>query len=328
MVLAGDIGGTKVNLALYILENDELKLITQSQFASKDFDTFDEVVEDFKKTNSLNSVDSVCIGVAGPVLDGRCKITNLSWDIKEENLKKQLNTSKVKLINDLEATAYGMLYLKDEDFIDLNVNAEDKKGNIAVIAAGTGLGEGFIFYDGENYHPIATEGGHTDFAPISPLQDELLSWLRLRHPSHVSYERIVCGGGIYTIYEFLVEKNFAPIPEVMKNIAQGVDKSAVISKCALEDKDPLCIKTLKIFCEIYATEAGNLALKSMSLGGVYIGGGISPKILPFIQSKDFFDNFVRKGRFEPLLKKMKLKLSLNDKTALLGSARYAFDKLL
>jgi len=328
VILAGDIGGTKTNLALFELENGELKIVAQEKFSSKAYDKFIDLIDDFKKKYCTSKIDALCLGIAGPIVDERCRTTNLPWDIKASDLKDEFGIQSVKLLNDLESTAYGMLYLKDDEFISLNPNGRKSNGNIAVIAAGTGLGEAILYFDGESYHPIGTEGGHTDFAPISSQQDELLSWLRRRYPGHVSYERIVSGIGIYTIYEFLSETNFAPQPNAMLNIVDGVDKSAMVSSCALEQNDPLCLEALRLFADIYAAEAGNLALKSMSLGGVFIGGGIAPKILPIIKSDYFLNAFFSKGRFEELLRRMPLKVSLNQETALIGAARFAFDKLV
>ena len=328
MILAGDIGGTKVNLALYELENNELKVVAQEQFVSRDYEKFSYIVEAFKESSSMPKIEAACFGIAGPIINERCRTTNLPWDIKAADLKEQLDTSSVKLLNDLESTAYGMLYLKEEEFVSLNATGRKTKGNIAVIAAGTGLGEAILFWDGKQYHPIGTEGGHTDFAPISSQQDELLTWLRKRYPGHVSYERIVSGAGIYIIYEFLSETGFAPEPQAMLNIKEGEDKSAMVSQCALNQKDPLCLESLRLFAEIYAAEAGNLALKSMSLGGVYIGGGIAPKIMPIIESEYFLNAYASKGRFEEMLRGVEVKVSLNQETALLGSARYAYDKLV
>lgn len=328
MILAGDIGGTKVNLALYERKNNELQIIMQKQFVSKNYDKFSHLIDEFKQLTSMPKIEAACFGIAGPIINERCRTTNLPWDIKASDLKEQLNTNSVKLLNDLEATAYGMLYLNEEEFVSLNETGRKTKGNIAVIAAGTGLGEAILFWDGKEYHPIGTEGGHTDFAPISSQQDKLLTWLRKRYPGHVSYERIVSGVGIYIIYEFLSETGFAHEPKAMLNIKEGEDKSAMISQCALTQKDPLCLETLKLFAEIYGAEAGNLALKSMSLGGVYIGGGIAPKIMPIIKSEYFLNAYASKGRFEEMLRGVEVKASLNQETALLGSARYAFDKLV
>ncbi len=328
MILAGDIGGTKTNLALFELVDGKLETIVQEQFVSKNYEKFMDLIITFKQKHSIKKIDALCLGIAGPIIDERCRTTNLPWDIKASELKQEFGITSVKLLNDLESTAYGMLYLEEEEFISLNPTGRKKKGNIAVIAAGTGLGEAILYFDGKGYNPIGTEGGHTDFAPITSQQDELLTWLRRRYPGHVSYERIVSGIGIYTLYEFLVETNFAPQPQAMLNLEDDVDKSAMVSRCALEQNDPLCLEALRIFAEIYAAEAGNLALKSMSLGGVYIGGGIAPKILPIIKSEYFLNAFFSKGRFEDLLRMMELKVSLNQETALIGSARYAFDKLV
>jgi glucokinase len=307
--------------------NGTLEIRVQHQFASGEFSTFSEVISKFLELSSATSLDAACFGIAGPIIDGNCRTTNLPWNISTIDLQKLLKTNNVRLLNDLEATAYGMLYLPQESFVELNSKACHTEANRAVIAAGTGLGEGMLFYDGKNYHPSGSEGGHCDFAPLTPLQDELLKWLRNRYPSHVSFERILSGPGIYTLYEFLKESGFAPEPSLMQNITEKEDKSAVISKCALELNDPLSLKTLEIFAEIYGAEASNLALKTLSLGGIYIGGGIAPKILPILTNNHFMRGFLAKGRFEELLSRMPVKISLNAETALLGAAHFAFDKL-
>jgi len=328
MILAGDIGGTKTNLALYEYIDDTLKLQAQHQFISQDYKSFSDVVAEFIALCGVKDMDAVCLGIAGPVVDGVCRTTNLPWVIETKVLQKECNTEKVRLLNDLEATAYGMLYLQEEEFVELNQNAKSIDANCAVIAAGTGLGEAILFYDGESYHPLGSEGGHCDFAPLNTLQDELLVWLRKRHPMHVSIERIVSGAGICTIYEFLKERGFADEPEAMLSLRSDEDKNAVISKCALDGQDPLCVETMRIFVEIYGAEAGNLALKSLSLGGLYIGGGIAPKILPLLRDGTFYKAFVSKGRFETVLENMPLKVSLNQETALLSAIHFAVDKLL
>jgi glucokinase len=327
MILAGDIGGTKTNLALYERVNGALTMKVQQQFASQEFATFAEVIAAFLKQTSPAFINAACFGIAGPVVAGNCRTTNLPWNISTTELQKLLNTSSVRLLNDLEATAYGMLYLPNEAFVELNPKANYTEANRAVIGAGTGLGEGMLFYDGQNYHPSASEGGHCDFAPLNAEQDKLLVWLRKRYPTHVSYERILSGPGIYALYEFLKESGFAPGPLEMQNADENADKSALISVCALKSNDPLCSKTLELFAEIYGAEASNLALKTLSLGGVYVGGGIAPKILPFMKSNHFMRGFLSKGRFNELLEKMPIKISLNAETALLGAAHFADDKL-
>lgn len=327
MILAGDIGGTKTNLALFESIDGHLQLEVQHQFASRDFSSFGEVIDAFNKKVTLPKIEAVCFGIAGPVIEGRCRTTNLPWEITTADLQEQLETQHVRLLNDLEATAYGMLYLGEEEFVTLNPTAQPTNGNRAVIAAGTGLGEAMLYYDGKAYHPIASEGGHTDFAPMTAQQDELLVWLRNHYPKHVSYERILSGPGIYTLYQFLAQTHFASEPQKMLQIAKGEDASAMVSHCALNDGDVLCMETLRLFVEIYGAEAGNLALKSISLGGVYIGGGIAPKILS-VMTNDFMQGFKAKGRFEAMLSGMEVKISLNQETALMGAVHFAQDKLL
>ena len=327
MILAGDIGGTKTNLALFEAEQGKLRVVVQKQFASQNYASLSEVIEAFKQKTVMPTIDAACFGIAGPIIEGRCETTNLPWQISTLALQHYLGVKNVRLINDLEATAYGMLYVPEEEFVDLNPTGQTFKGNRAVIAAGTGLGEGILFDDGVQYHPIGSEGGHSDFAPLTPQQDDLLQWLRTRYPEHVSYERILSGPGIYTLYEFLYESGFAPQPQSMMHIPKGKDRSAFVSECALSEGDPLCVETLRLFAQIYGAEAGNLALKSMSLGGVYIGGGIAPKILPMLTDSHFMNAFVSKGRFEKMLRRMPVRVCLNPETALLGAAYFAHDTL-
>ena len=325
MILAGDIGGTKTNLALYELTNAGLELQFTKQYSSQAYEDFLEIFEDFFAQSGVHIIEALCLGIAGPIINGVCKTTNLPWVIETTKLQEFCKTKKVRLLNDLEATAYGMLYLGEEEFVDINPNAVSVAANRAVIAAGTGLGEAMLYYDGANYHPIGSEGGHCDFAPLNPLQDELLVWMRKRHSDHVSVERLVSGDGVGTIYAFLKERGGFEEPEAVKNATVGEDINAIISKCALEEKDALSLATMNLFVEIYGAEAGNLALKSLSLGGVYIGGGIAPKILPFLEDGIFLKAFVSKGRFASMLSKMSIKISLNQNTALQGAAHFCVD---
>jgi len=327
MILAGDIGGTKTVLALCEKMDSGVSVREKRQFPSREYGSFAEVVGAFLSACGDVSIDAACFGIAGPVIDGKCHTTNLAWDIAESDLQKQLGTQRVKLLNDLEATAYGMLYLDEEAFVVLNPYGRKQQGNRAVIAAGTGLGEAFLFWDGAHFHPSASEGGHCDFAPTTAQQDQMLKWLRSRFKGHVSYERLLSGPGIYTIYEYLRESGFAPESPWMQEVAKSDDKSAIISQYALEYHNPLCVETLRLFCQIYGQEAGNLALKALSLGGFYIGGGIAPKILPMMQEPYFLDAFFAKGRFEEMLRSMEVKISTDPETALLGAAHYAADKL-
>lgn len=327
MILAGDIGGTKTNLALFKIQEGTLVIQAQQQFASREFSSLTEMIMAFEQQTSISQIDAACFGVAGPIIEGRCRTTNLPWDISTVDLQKYLHIDKVRLMNDLEATAYGMLYLPEDEFVDLNPEGRALDGNRAIIAAGTGLGEAMLYYDGSDYHPIGSEGGHSDFAPVTGQQDELLKWMRNRYPGHVSYERILSGPGIYTLYEFLHESGFAAQPVSMMHIPEGKDRSVMISECAFKEHDPLCLEALRMFAEIYGAEAGNLALKSMSLGGVYIGGGIAPKILQVLTNNHFMNGFATKGRFEEMLRSMQVKISLNPETALLGAAHFAVDRL-
>lgn len=325
MILAGDIGGTKTNLALYEERSGVLELHFLQEFASRSYSDFIEILEEFFASSGICKIEALTLGIAGPIIDGVCKTTNLPWIIETTKLQEFCKTKKVKLLNDLEATAYGMLYLGEEEFVEINPNAVSLLANRAVIAAGTGLGEAMLYYDGATYHPIGSEGGHCDFAPQNALQDELLFWLRKRHSDHVSIERLVSGDGIGTIYAFLKERGGFEESEALKNATALEDINAIISRCALEQKDALSLATMKLFVEIYGAEAGNLALKSLSLGGVYIGGGIAPKILPFLQDGIFLKAFVSKGRFASMLSEMSIKISLNQKTALLGAAHFCVD---
>ncbi|WFP49920.1 glucokinase [Methylomonas sp. EFPC3] len=323
MILAGDIGGTKTVLALIeTLGDGSLNCLREQTFASGEFASFDEILDLF--LNGSGKVSAACFGIAGPVLNQRCQTTNLPWLLDGAELKQRLGTERVKLLNDLEAMAIGMLHLQTQDFIELNPNAEAQTGNIAVIAAGTGLGEAILHWDGNNYHPIATEGGHCDFAPQNPQQDRLLAYLRQKYPAHVSWERVLSGLGFSNIYDFLVDSRYAPpcpaIPAAAD--AAGVDRNALISRLGVDGEDPVCRETVRLFAELYGTEAGNLALKAFASGGVFIGGGIGPKIRPILESGEFLQAFVAKGRFQAMLSKVPVKLALNPRTPLLGAMHY------
>lgn len=327
MILAGDIGGTKTILGLFEWEDNTLKLHAKEQFSNCDYFSFEDILNVFKEKLTLTHIDSACFGIAGPVIKGVCSMTNLPWEVITSDLKAYLGIQNVRLLNDLEATAYGMLYINEDEFVHLNPDGRKMEGNRAVIAAGTGLGEAMLYDDCSVYHPIGSEGGHSDFAPLSSQQDALLQWLRHRYPEHVSYERVLSGAGIYTLYQFLAQSGFAPEPLTMLKIAEDKDPSAMVSECALKENDPLCMEALRLFALIYGAEAGNLALKTMSLGGVYIGGGIAPKILPVFVDGHFMKGFLSKGRFNDMLRQMEVKLSFNSETALLGAAHFAHDKL-
>ena len=321
MILAGDIGGTKTVLSLLTKTTDgSFRCIQENSFASTEFANFDILLDSFLSADI--SISSACFGVAGPIVNQRCQTTNLPWLLDATELQKKLGTPHVKLLNDLEATALGMLQLTEADLVELNPDAQTKKGNIAIIAAGTGLGEAILYWDGCHYQPIATEGGHCDFAAQTPQQDKLLTYLRKHYPDHVSYERIISGDGISHLYDFLAEQQFAPLCAEVTTLAENHDRNALISHLGVSNADPLCAEAINLFVDLYGAETGNLALKSLATGGIFIGGGIAPKILPALQTGRFLRAIISKGRFSSLLSTFSVKVSLNQRTPLLGAIHY------
>lgn len=318
LLLAGDIGGTKTDLILF--DTQSASQVKQGTFASQKYKSLEEILAEF-----LGGVDCkvkrACFGVAGPVDHGRCHTTNLPWVIDAQLLEKKAPLERVFLLNDLEANAYGIQVLPSDQFFTLN-EGEKKTGHCALISAGTGLGEAGIYFDGRVLHPFACEGGHADFAPRCPLEVELLLYLK-KEFGHVSYERVLSGPGLYNIYRFLLEtKKVDPATDVLK----GVDPSQaprVISEQGVKKTSALCVESLKVFASIYGAEAGNLALKFLSLGGLYLGGGIAPKILPALQEGEFLAAYKAKGRFDALLSSIPVRVVLNEDTALLGALDYA-----
>lgn len=321
MILAGDIGGTKTILSILTRDtHGSLTCLQEQTYASQQFTKFDDILTAFLPAEV--KIKSACFGVAGPVVNQRCQTTNLPWLLDATELKKKLATSKVKLLNDLEAMALGMLYLPEHDLVELNPDAETQTGNIAVIAAGTGLGEAILYWDGNKHYPMATEGGHSDFAAQNTQQDLLLAYLRKSYPDHVSCERILSGSGFSHLYDFLCDQGFAPPCPVVPEINSGIDRNAVISRLGVAGEDPLCAEAVRLFVELYGAETGNLALKSLATGGIFIGGGIGAKILPAMQDNKFMRAFKAKGRFLPLLEKIPVKLSINPRAPLIGAINY------
>jgi len=322
-ILAGDLGGTKTLLALYRERSGRYALLRDATFPSRAHATFEEILDAFLAGGPQETIDAACFDVAGPVVEGRVRTTNLPWTLDETALAAKLGTPRVKLLNDLEATAYGMLALTADDLVCLHPGASPaRKGHVAVIAAGTGLGEAYLFWDGAAYHPIASEGGHADFAPRSDLEIGLLRWLREKLGGHVSWERVLSGPGLYAVYQYLRDTGFAPEPDwLAREIASG-DPGAAISEGALTRNDPLCTKALDAFCELYGAEAGNMALRGLTYGGVFVGGGIGPKILPALK-RGFPRGYLDKGRFASLVGSIPVHLSLEPRTALIGAAHYA-----
>jgi glucokinase len=324
MILASDIGGTKTLIALFEPQpGDRLRLVREQTFVSKDHQSLEEIVTAFLQGEKTAQVEAACFGAAGPVLERRCQTTNLPWLIEEINLVKASGVARVRLLNDLEATAYGMLFLEPHELHPLNPHARGRRqGNVAVIAAGTGLGEAMLCWDSEQYYPVASEGGHGDLAPHGPQEVELMRYLH-RQYEHVSRERVLSGPGIHNLFCFLRDTTGRqPTAEVAEKMAKG-DPSAAITQAALAGSDPLCLEAMDVFCRMYGAEAGNLALTCVAIGGVYVGGGIAPKILPLLERGPFLHGFLQKGRLSELLETVPVHVCLNERTALLGAAHFA-----
>lgn len=322
LVLAGDIGGTSARLAYFEQRDGRLAAVAEEIKHSRDYPSLDAAVLEFKRKYNY-SVSSACFGVAGPVNHGRVEAPNLPWIIESAVLERELGIAKVYLINDLEANAHGLSELMERDFAVLAPGIPGAIGNAAVISAGTGLGEAGLYWDGEMHHPFAAEGGHTDFAPANELQVELWLYLRKKFSGHVSWERVLSGPGQYNIYEFLRETGKGKEEPWLAEEMKAGDPSAVISHRGLDGSSPLCKQAIEVFAEIYGAAAGNLALKFLATGGVFIGGGIAPKILPELQDPRFMKAFCDKGRLRVLLEQIPVRVVLNDKTALLGAGHVA-----
>lgn len=321
LILAGDIGGTKTRLALFSDEEKRSDPLFEETLQSQNYESLIEVIQIFLKGKSAK-IDAACFGFAGPIVDQKCQATNLPWYVDAEELKGFLGIGRLKLLNDLEAIAFGTLFLEKRELSILNKGDLFAKGNRVVIAAGTGLGEGMLFWDGTKYHTSASEGGHCDFAPRNPIEMDLLTYLLSRY-SRVSYERILSGPGLLNIYRFFKEKEQEEEPSWLSERLKNEDPGAVITALALAEKSTLCVKTLDLFISIYGAEAGNLALKIFATGGVYIGGGIAPKILEKLSDGTFMKAFKDKGRYASLMERLPVQVILNDKTGLLGAAKYA-----
>ena len=320
MILAGDIGGTKTTLALFEETPDGLRERRREEFASRDYASLEEILERFLGSSDRR-FEAGCFGVAGPVLAGRCKTTNLPWTLSEETLARVTGAPRVKLINDLEAAAYGMLFLESNEFVNLNPAADDTlTGNIAVISAGTGLGQALLFWDGVHHCPGPSEGGHADFAPRNAEEIDFLHFLQRKYRAHVSYERVLSGSGLADLYAFFRQSSSQPEPA--RALAE-IDKAAAISEAALSGRDPVCLKAVETFVSIYGAEAGNLALKFFAVGGVIVGGGIAPKILPILKNGEFMNSFRSKGRYQEWLSRIPVKVALNVRAPLIGAAHRA-----
>ncbi len=321
MILSADIGGTKTNVALFQISGKVLRSVAMETYASREHSSLEEILEKFLAVRD-GSVSRACFGVAGPVKHGRSETTNLAWVVDSSHLARMLGLRRVGLLNDMEATAWGIGALAPKDLAVINPGRPDPQGNGAVIAAGTGLGEAGLEWNGKERWPFASEGGHSDFAPRNELEIELLRYLAAKF-GHVSYERALSGPGLHNIYNFLRDTKRAEEPAWLAEELAREDPSAVISRVALEERAAICERAMDYFVEIYGAEAGNLALKMMATAGVYLGGGIAPKIAARLKRRDFLEAFVSKGRLRPLLEDVPVSIILNDGAALLGAARWA-----
>jgi len=320
-VLAGDVGGTKTSLAIFEVEGSKIDTLALEKYPSQQFGSLDEIVRRFSNTNG-NKCEFASFGIAGPVRDGKSETTNLPWLVDAQSLASAMGFRKVWLMNDLEANAWGISALEEKDFFVLNEGKPNRSGNASIISAGTGLGQAGLYWDGKRYQPFASEGGHADFAPHSDLEISLLQYLKHRY-THVSWERVVSGMGLVNIYEFLREHRNYETPSWLGDEMQSGDSAAAISQAAQTNRCPVCSESLELFIHLYGAEAGNHALKIMATGGVFIGGGIAPKILDKLKGPAFMRAFQSKGRMESLMRDMPIKVILNDLTALYGPAVFA-----
>lgn len=320
-ILAADIGGTKTSLGLFELRDGVLTLLRETTVPSKAHATFEGIVTQFLETNPCAPY-ILSIGVAGPVLNNQVKLTNLSWELDGDRLERELGITHAVLINDLEATAYGLTGLNAEDIAPVFDPGEGTPGNMAILAPGTGLGEAGLFWDGAAYRPFATEGGHSDFAPRTELDLELQTYLK-GVSDIVSCEHVVSGPGIYRIYRFLRDVKGHKEPAwLTENFKAGNDPAAVISHAAMRELDATCMKTMELFVAYMAREATSLVLKHKATGGLLLGGGIPPRIYPLLREELFRRQFIQNSQMTDLLEGVSIRVILNSKAALIGAAYF------
>lgn len=329
MILAGDVGGTKVHLALYSFTDGRLESVRDQKFPAHQFAALDDVVNKFlagdADTPAVNKEEIVaaCFGCPGPVREGRLKLTNLPWTLDVRDLTESLSIRNVFLINDLEANGYGIPELVPDKIFTLHAGDASAVGHRGLVSAGTGLGEALLIWDGKSHRPIPSEGGHCDFAPRTNREIAMLKYLRQTLNGRVSFERVVSGLGIKNVYAFLRDVEKLDEPQWLRARLAAEDPNAVIAQCAEDGSSSICFETMKTFSAAYGAEAGNVALKVLSMGGIYLGGGIPPRILKTLQNGAFIQAFLDKGRLSPLLQSVPVRVILDDTCALLGAAAYA-----
>jgi glucokinase len=325
VILAGDVGGTKCNLALFAEKNGKLEVVFRERFASKEFAQFDLIIKEFSRRAApylgSDKIRAAGFGVAGPVINNRIHATNLPWIVDADTLSREVGVQSIVLVNDLGATGHSLEHLRPEDFCVLNTGKPLRGASRALLAAGTGLGEGILFWDGTRYKVVPSEGGHSDFAPRTDQQIDLLKFMRRRYPQ-VSWELILSGRGFRTIHEFLAPSVKHPVFE-----DPDADPAPFITKSGLAKSCPICVQTLDLWTSVYGAEAGNLALKVLALGGVYVAGGIAVKILPKMTDGTFFNSFKDKWHFTNMLGDVPLSIVLNESAPLIGAAYEAYASL-
>lgn len=321
MILAGDVGGTKVHLALYDFNNGKLTYKRENRFPAKEYSGLEDIVREFL---SSDKATAACFGVPGPVRDGRLRLTNLPWTLDSRELAANLGIAHVFLINDLEANGYGIAELQPDQIYTLAEGDNSQIGNRALISAGTGLGEGILIWNGRTHTPYPSEGGHADFAARNEDEIDLLRYLKQKYNGRVSWERVVTGMGMTSIFEFLRDvRGMEVSPSLAEEIAAAHDPNSVITEMALAGRSEICEHTMDMFVSAYGAEAGNLALKILSVGGLYIGGGIAPRILEKLKDGTFMKAFTDKGRLSQLLINMPVRVILESRAAVMGAAAFA-----
>jgi glucokinase len=324
LILAGDVGGTKVALALFDFQSGNLHHAAEKRYPAKDYPGLEAIVKEFlAEYQQEGNVSAACFGVPGPVRHGVLRLTNLPWTLDSRKLSLDLGIDHVFLINDLEANGYGIPELKAEQIFTLSAGDPSSAGSRALISAGTGLGEAFLVWNGKRHIPMASEGGHCDFAARNEDEIDLLRHLQKKLGGRVSYERVIAGVGIKDVYDFLRDVRKMDEPTWLRERMATEDPNAVIGELGESAKNDLCAKTLDIVVGAYGAEAGNLALKVLATGGVYVGGGIAPKILKKLQDGAFMKAFTDKGRLSDLLVQTPVRVILESRAALIGAAAYA-----
>ncbi|MGO9607976.1 MAG: glucokinase [Candidatus Binataceae bacterium] len=327
LVLAGDIGGTKTLLGIFREEDRDLILVRELRYPTAQFPSLESICAEFLRSGPEVDIAAACFGVPGPVIGGTATPSNIRWQISDKAMSSALGGVQVALINDLGASAYGVIHLPDTDSVVINPGASLMHGNIALIAAGTGLGEAALLAGkGERYHLIGSEGGHASFAPVGDEQIELLRFLEHQF-GHVSWERVLSGPGQVNIYRFLRSRSAEPEPEWLTAALAGEDPARAITEAGLSSRDSVCAHAVEMFCAMYGAEAGNLALKMLALGGVFLCGGIAPKILPALKTGAFMRGFTGKGRLATMLKQIEVRVVTNPDVALMGAAHSALAML-